>query len=71
MDRGLYFFIRTGITASMFISNPIHTTSQCELVITMVVPNIMVSKIMAKVPAESKLLLRICNSACTSHRRTW
>lgn len=49
MDRGLYFFIRTGITASMFISNPIHTTSQCELVITMVVPNIMVSKIMAKV----------------------
>lgn len=49
MDRGLYFFIRTGIMASMFISNPIHTTSQCELVITMVVPNIMVSKIMAKV----------------------
>ena len=49
MDRGLYFFIRTGITASMFISNPIHTMSQCELVITMVVPNIMVSKIMAKV----------------------
>lgn len=49
MDRGLYFFIRTGITASMFISNPIHTTNQCELVITMVVPNIMVSKIMAKV----------------------
>lgn len=49
MDRGLYFFIRTGIMASMFISNPIHTTSQCELIITMVVPNIMVSKIMAKV----------------------
>lgn len=49
MDRGLYFFIRIGMTASMFISNPIHTTSQCELVITIVVPNIMVSRIVVKV----------------------
>lgn len=28
MDRGLYFFIRIGIIASIFISNPIQTMSQ-------------------------------------------
>lgn len=28
MDRGLYFFIRIGMIASMFISKPIHAISQ-------------------------------------------
>lgn len=33
----------------MFISNPIHTVSQCELVITIMVPRMMVDMIMGKV----------------------
>lgn len=48
MDRGLYFFMRIGMIASMFISNPIHTMSQCELVITINVPRITVSIIMIR-----------------------
>lgn len=28
MDRGLYFFIRIGMIANIFISKPIHTISQ-------------------------------------------
>lgn len=48
MDRGLYFFIRTGITASMFISNPIHAMSQWELVATIAVPSITVDIIIVK-----------------------
>lgn len=43
VDRGLCFFISIGIMVSMFISNPIQIMSQCELVITMRVPRIMVA----------------------------
>lgn len=48
VDRGLDCFIIIGITASMFISNPIQISSQCELVITIRVPRIMVDKIVVK-----------------------
>lgn len=45
IDRGLKFFIRMGITANIFISNPIHTISQWELIITITVPIIIVKQI--------------------------
>lgn len=45
VDRGLDRFIIIGIMASMFISKPIQTSSQCELVITMRVPRMMVDEI--------------------------
>lgn len=48
VDRGLDRFIIMGIMASMFISKPIHTSSQCELIITIRVPRMMVSEIMVK-----------------------
>lgn len=44
--RGLCCFISTGIMANMFISKPIQTRSQWELVITIIVPRIIVSVIM-------------------------
>ena len=37
-----------GMMASMFISNPIHMSSQWELIITMIVPIITVDRIMKK-----------------------
>ena len=40
--RGLKFFINTGIIANRFISNPIQMSSQCELIITSMVPDITV-----------------------------
>lgn len=47
--RGLCFFMRIGMIAKRFISNPIQIVSQCELVSTIVVPattvNIMVMRI--------------------------
>lgn len=43
--RGLCFFIMMGMMASMFISNPIQTSSQWELIITMIVPIIIVDRI--------------------------
>lgn len=46
--RGLDRFIIMGMMASMFISKPIQTSSQCELVITMRVPRIMVSEIVVR-----------------------
>lgn len=46
--RGLCFFIMMGMMASMFISNPIQTSSQWELIITMMVPIIIVDKIRMK-----------------------
>lgn len=49
VDRGLDRFIIMGIMASMFISKPIQTSSQCELVITIRVPRIMVDKIVVKI----------------------
>lgn len=49
MDRGLYFFIRIGMIANIFISKPIHTISQWELVITIIVPSMTVSIIIVKI----------------------
>ena len=46
--RGLWFFIITGIMASMFISNPIQMSSQWELIITIMVPNMIVDRIIIK-----------------------
>lgn len=37
-----------GIIASIFISNPIQTSNQWELIMTMIVPNIIVNRIMIK-----------------------
>lgn len=42
--RGLYFFIRTGMIAIIFISNPSQVINQCVLVITIDVPNMIVPK---------------------------
>lgn len=42
MARGLNFFIKMGMMASIFISNPIQTISQWELISTTIVPEIMV-----------------------------
>lgn len=49
MDRGLYFFIKMGMMANIFISNPIQTVSQWELVSTIAVPNTTVSMIIVKI----------------------
>lgn len=48
VDRGLDRFIIIGMMASIFISKPIQTSSQCELVITIRVPKIIVNEIVAK-----------------------
>lgn len=42
VDRGDGFFIRMGMKASMFISNPIQAINQCELTIVISVPDRMV-----------------------------
>lgn len=49
VERGLDRFIIMGMIASMFISKPIQTNSQCELVITIRVPRMMVNEIVAKI----------------------
>lgn len=49
VDRGLERFIIMGIIASIFISKPIQTSSQCELVITIRVPRMMVDEIVARI----------------------
>lgn len=46
--RGLCFFIIMGIMASILISNPIQISSQWELIITIMVPNIIVDRMMIK-----------------------
>lgn len=43
MARGLNLFIVMGIMATVFISNPIQISNWCELVITITVPDIMVT----------------------------
>lgn len=48
MARGLDRFISIGMTASIFISNPIQMRSQCELIITISVPRIIVEEIMIR-----------------------
>lgn len=42
VDRGLCSFVSSGIIANMFISNPAQVINQCELVITIKVPEIIV-----------------------------
>lgn len=42
VDRGLCSFVSRGMIASIFISNPIQVMNQCELVITIKVPEIIV-----------------------------
>ena len=46
--RGLWFFIRIGMIANMFISKPIQVSSQWELVRTIMVPDITVDMIMMR-----------------------
>lgn len=48
MARGLNRFISIGMTASIFISNPIQIRSQWELIITIRVPIIMVDEIIVR-----------------------
>jgi len=47
--RGVWFFIRIGIIASMFISKPIQVSSQWELVRTIMVPDITVDIMMMRI----------------------
>lgn len=47
--RGLCFFIMIGIIASIFISNPIQMSSQCELIMTIMVPNTIVIRTIIKI----------------------
>lgn len=49
MARGLNFFIRMGITANIFISKPIQVNIQCELVNTIIVPEITVDKMIMRI----------------------
>lgn len=49
MARGLYFFIRMGIMASRFISNPIQIISQCELIMTIIVPRKTVIRMIVRI----------------------
>lgn len=49
MARGLYFFMRIGMMASRFISKPIQTMSQWEVVITIIVPEITVNIMIMKI----------------------
>lgn len=46
--RGLCLFIIIGMMASIFISNPIQINNQWELIMTMMVPNIIVDKMIIK-----------------------
>lgn len=45
---GLNFFIKIGRTANIFISKPIEIISQCELIITIMVPEMIFSIMIAK-----------------------
>ena len=49
---------RMGITATMFISNPTQVNNQCELVITFIVPEMMVCRMIAKM-CYAKLLSHV------------
>jgi hypothetical protein len=49
VDRGWWVFISTGMMASMFISKPIHTISQWELEVTMMVPRMTVDMITERI----------------------
>lgn len=49
MARGLNFFIKMGMIASMFISNPIQTISQWELINTIIVPEMTVDIMIMRV----------------------
>lgn len=47
--RGLNFFIRIGITANIFISNPIQISNQWELNSTIIVPAMTVVRIVMRI----------------------
>ena len=49
MVRGLGFFMRIGMMASVFISKPIQMVNQWELVNTIMVPEITVSRMVRKI----------------------
>lgn len=49
MARGLKFFIKMGMIASMFISNPIQTINQWELINTIIVPEMTVDMMIMRV----------------------
>lgn len=49
MDRRLNRFVIVGIMATIFISKPFQTSSQCELVITIRVPRVLVNEIVVKI----------------------
>lgn len=49
MARGLYFFMRIGMMASMFISNPIQISNQCELSMTIMVPVMIVAMMIMRI----------------------
>lgn len=46
--RGLCLFIMIGMMASIFISNPIQISNQWELIMTIIVPNKTVIRIVVK-----------------------
>lgn len=47
--RGLCVLVSNGIIANIFISNPVHTKNQCELIITNMVPKNIVNRIRRKI----------------------
>lgn len=47
--RGLNFFIRIGMMASIFISNPIQIINQWELISTIIVPETTVNMMMMRI----------------------
>lgn len=49
MARGLDFFMRIGMMASVFISKPIQIINQWELIRTIIVPEITVSKMVKRI----------------------
>lgn len=49
VDRGLCCLVNRGIIANIFISNPIHTINQWELIITIMVPENIVIRIREKI----------------------
>lgn len=49
MARGLNFFIRIGMMANIFISNPIQISNQWELNITIIVPVMTVARMAMRI----------------------
>lgn len=47
--RELCVLVSNGIMANIFISNPVHTKNQCELIMTSMVPRNIVDRIRSKI----------------------